>query len=113
MIVLGDIAAVITPIISVWLSYPDPEHQRANGNLKYFEFQLEKQKKAAEEETEKEETKEKADTPKKRTKKSKKQFSLIPERKKYEMLCRGEGIRLVRNKEKIHNNTTALSGTQS
>uniref|UniRef100_A0A4W6ER07 Prolyl 4-hydroxylase subunit alpha-1 n=1 Tax=Lates calcarifer TaxID=8187 RepID=A0A4W6ER07_LATCA len=52
----------------------DPEHQRANGNLKYFEFQLEKQKKAA-------------------------GFSLIPERKKYEMLCRGEGIRMTPRRE--------------
>uniref|UniRef100_A0A7N6BAX7 Prolyl 4-hydroxylase subunit alpha-1 n=1 Tax=Anabas testudineus TaxID=64144 RepID=A0A7N6BAX7_ANATE len=51
----------------------DPEHQRANGNLKYFQFQLEKQKK-----------------------KKPKSVSghQIPERKKYEMLCRGEGIKL-------------------
>ncbi|XP_012719431.2 prolyl 4-hydroxylase subunit alpha-1b isoform X2 [Fundulus heteroclitus] len=77
----------------------DPEHQRAKGNVKYFEFQLEKQQKAAEEKkaqkqeepgardtTEKEEEKKK--------KKSKQAFSLIPERRKYEMLCRGEGIRM-------------------
>uniref|UniRef100_A0AAX7TZZ4 Prolyl 4-hydroxylase subunit alpha-1 n=1 Tax=Astatotilapia calliptera TaxID=8154 RepID=A0AAX7TZZ4_ASTCA len=59
----------------------DPEHPRGKSNLKYFEFQLEKQKKAAEEE-------------KKKQKKSKKAFSLIPEREKYEMLCRGEGIKM-------------------
>uniref|UniRef100_A0A674NP64 procollagen-proline 4-dioxygenase n=1 Tax=Takifugu rubripes TaxID=31033 RepID=A0A674NP64_TAKRU len=40
----------------------DPEHQRAKGNLKYFEFQLEKQRK--------------------------------DKKKKYEMLCRGEGIKM-------------------
>lgn len=77
----------------------DPEHKRANGNLKYFEFQLEKQRKAAEEEAEKkkgqkETTKETVEVRKKRSKKE--TFSLIPERKKYEMLCRGEGIKLVR-----------------
>uniref|UniRef100_A0A3B3ZWV2 Prolyl 4-hydroxylase subunit alpha-1 n=1 Tax=Periophthalmus magnuspinnatus TaxID=409849 RepID=A0A3B3ZWV2_9GOBI len=55
----------------------DPEHKRANGNLKYFQFQLEKQKKAADE---------------KRSAKA--EFKLIPERKKYEMLCRGEGIKM-------------------
>uniref|UniRef100_A0A7N6FM16 Prolyl 4-hydroxylase subunit alpha-1 n=1 Tax=Anabas testudineus TaxID=64144 RepID=A0A7N6FM16_ANATE len=57
----------------------DPEHQRANGNLKYFQFQLEKQKKAEEDETG-----------------TQKDVSghQIPERKKYEMLCRGEGIKL-------------------
>uniref|UniRef100_A0A673CKD6 procollagen-proline 4-dioxygenase n=1 Tax=Sphaeramia orbicularis TaxID=375764 RepID=A0A673CKD6_9TELE len=54
----------------------DPEHQRAKGNLKYFEFQLEKQRK--------EKKKSKAQTA----------FQLIPERKKYEMLCRGEGIKM-------------------
>uniref|UniRef100_A0A665V520 Prolyl 4-hydroxylase subunit alpha-1 n=1 Tax=Echeneis naucrates TaxID=173247 RepID=A0A665V520_ECHNA len=50
----------------------DPEHQRAKGNSKYFEFQLEKQRKALEK------------NPKHQ----------IPERTKYQMLCRGEGIRM-------------------
>uniref|UniRef100_A0A3B5AQM9 Prolyl 4-hydroxylase subunit alpha-1 n=1 Tax=Stegastes partitus TaxID=144197 RepID=A0A3B5AQM9_9TELE len=75
----------------------DPEHQRAKGNLKYFEFQLEKQKKAADATTEKEKEQGKTETTekKKRQKRSSpKTFSLIPERKKYEMLCRGEGIRM-------------------
>ncbi|XP_053731688.1 prolyl 4-hydroxylase subunit alpha-1b isoform X2 [Synchiropus splendidus] len=70
----------------------DPEHQRANGNLKYFEFQLEKQRKAAKEEPQ--EQKEEVKVNKTEKKKSKKEFQLIPERKKYEMLCRGEGIRM-------------------
>ncbi|MEQ2262616.1 Prolyl 4-hydroxylase subunit alpha-1 [Xenotaenia resolanae] len=70
----------------------DPEHQRAKGNVKYFEFQLEKQK-TAEENAQKKEERGKRDTTEKK-KKSKKSFSLIPERKKYEMLCRGEGNRM-------------------
>ncbi|XP_047208037.1 prolyl 4-hydroxylase subunit alpha-1b isoform X2 [Girardinichthys multiradiatus] len=70
----------------------DPEHQRAKGNVKYFEFQLEKQKTAGENAPKKEERGKRDTTEKK--KKSKKSFSLIPERKKYEMLCRGEGIRM-------------------
>lgn len=90
--------------------FTDPEHQRAKGNLKYFEFQLEKQRKDAEEETtkEKEEREESDITEKKKKKKEKSQtkstFQLIPERKKYEMLCRGEGIKMVRKgkKEESH-----------
>ncbi|XP_048864539.1 prolyl 4-hydroxylase subunit alpha-1b isoform X2 [Brienomyrus brachyistius] len=65
----------------------DPEHQRANSNLKYFEYQLEKQKQA---EAKKESSgREKRDSAKKsRTK------NPLPERKKYEQLCRGEGVKL-------------------
>uniref|UniRef100_A0A4W6EQS2 Prolyl 4-hydroxylase subunit alpha-1 n=1 Tax=Lates calcarifer TaxID=8187 RepID=A0A4W6EQS2_LATCA len=79
----------------------DPEHQRANGNLKYFEFQLEKQKKAAEGEAQKQKERGKRETDEKKKTKPKKKagFSLIPERKKYEMLCRGEGIRMTPRRE--------------
>lgn len=90
--------------------FTDPEHQRAKGNLKYFEFQLEKQRKDAEEETtkEKEEREEPDITEEKKKKKKKKSqtkstFQLIPERKKYEMLCRGEGIKMVRKGKKEEN----------
>uniref|UniRef100_A0AAZ3QTF9 Prolyl 4-hydroxylase alpha subunit domain-containing protein n=1 Tax=Oncorhynchus tshawytscha TaxID=74940 RepID=A0AAZ3QTF9_ONCTS len=51
----------------------DPEHQRANGNLKYFEFQS------------------------RGSDASKEKMHLrepVPEREIYEMLCRGEGIKL-------------------
>ncbi|KAM4599994.1 prolyl 4-hydroxylase subunit alpha-1b isoform 1-T1 [Fundulus diaphanus] len=74
----------------------DPEHQRAKGNVKYFEFQLEKLQKAAEEKAQKQEEPGARDTTEKeeKKKKSKQAFSLIPERRKYEMLCRGEGIRM-------------------
>uniref|UniRef100_A0A7N6AFX5 procollagen-proline 4-dioxygenase n=1 Tax=Anabas testudineus TaxID=64144 RepID=A0A7N6AFX5_ANATE len=51
----------------------DPTHQRANGNLKYFEYQLAKQKKV--------ELEVKVD-------------DYLPERKTYEKLCRGVGIRM-------------------
>lgn len=85
--------------------FTDPEHQRAKGNLKYFEFQLEKQRKDAEEKTPKEtEKRVETDTTEKKKKKKKKfetktSFQLIPERKKYEMLCRGEGVKMVRKGE--------------
>ncbi|XP_028458830.1 prolyl 4-hydroxylase subunit alpha-1b isoform X2 [Perca flavescens] len=73
----------------------DPEHQRAKGNLKYFEFQLEKQKKDAEDgaQTEKEQGKRDI-TEKKEKPKKKVPNHLLPERTKYEMLCRGEGNRM-------------------
>ncbi|XP_026170568.1 prolyl 4-hydroxylase subunit alpha-1-like isoform X2 [Mastacembelus armatus] len=62
----------------------DPAHQRANGNLKYFEYQLSKQKKVEEGDAEgrqKRETRGQAD-------------DYLPERKTYERLCRGEGVRM-------------------
>ncbi|KAM3591900.1 uncharacterized protein V6R79_009267 [Siganus canaliculatus] len=59
----------------------DPDHQRANGNLKYFEYQLAKQKKMEEEEEE----------PRKRKGRP---VDYLPERRKYEQLCRGEGIKM-------------------
>lgn len=87
--------------------FADPEHQRAKGNLKYFEFQLEKQKKAAADEAPKEKEQKKRDTTEKKKKSKKKPtFQLMPERKKYEMLCRGEGVKMVRHIQKntISNN---------
>ncbi len=82
---------------SFFFPFSDPEHQRAKGNLKYFEFQLEKQKKTAEDRTQKQKERGKRETTEK-TKKPKKKDSnqLVPERKKYEMLCRGEGNKMVR-----------------
>lgn len=90
-------------MFSPGFSHIDPEHPRGKSNLKYFEFQLEKQKKAAEEEAPKQKEREKRETAekKKKQKKSKKAFSLIPEREKYEMLCRGEGIKMVRKSWKL------------
>lgn len=96
----GD-ARIITIISFVHIS--DPEHQRAKGNVKYFEFQLEKQKKAAEEKPQEQEERGKRDTTEKKKKNSKESLSLIPERKKYEMLCRGEGLRMVRKKSTRNN----------
>ncbi|XP_034041112.1 prolyl 4-hydroxylase subunit alpha-1-like [Thalassophryne amazonica] len=71
----------------------DPEHQRANSNLKYFEFQLEKQKKAAENGAENEKKRGKRQTGEKEAE-TKVSNQWIPERKKYEMLCRGEGVKM-------------------
>ncbi|XP_061915086.1 prolyl 4-hydroxylase subunit alpha-1-like isoform X2 [Entelurus aequoreus] len=79
----------------------DPEHQRAKGNVKYFEFQLEKQRNASKDDANKQKEPEKKETAEKKPKekKDKKAFSLIPERKKYEMLCRGEGIKMTPRRE--------------
>uniref|UniRef100_A0A667ZCF0 procollagen-proline 4-dioxygenase n=1 Tax=Myripristis murdjan TaxID=586833 RepID=A0A667ZCF0_9TELE len=66
---------------------PDPDHQRANGNLKYFEYQLSKQKKAEGEKTQ-DGGRERRSTSKGRP------ADYLPERKKYEQLCRGEGIKM-------------------
>lgn len=90
--------SLITPFL-------DPEHQRAKGNLKYFEFQLEKLKTEAADAPPTEKKLAKRETTEK-IKKPKKKFLTpqLPERKKYEMLCRGEGIRMVR-KAKRHAKT--------
>ncbi|NXY91239.1 P4HA1 hydroxylase, partial [Alcedo cyanopectus] len=70
----------------------DPEHQRANGNMKYFEYIMAKEKEAnkssaaSEDETEKE------------TEVKKKDY--LPERRKYEMLCRGEGLKMTPRRQK-------------
>uniref|UniRef100_A0A8C2XI62 Prolyl 4-hydroxylase subunit alpha-1 n=1 Tax=Cyclopterus lumpus TaxID=8103 RepID=A0A8C2XI62_CYCLU len=61
---------------------PDPTHLRAKGNLKYFEYQLDKQK--ADEEGGGRQRSETRGRP----------ADYLPERKKYEQLCRGEGLRM-------------------
>ncbi|KAJ8360143.1 hypothetical protein SKAU_G00166680 [Synaphobranchus kaupii] len=64
----------------------DPHHERSKGNLIYFEQQLEKQRKvgpAGQEGRSKEEAEAKRE-----------QTDPHPERKKYEQLCRGEGVKL-------------------
>lgn len=58
----------------------DPGHQRALGNLKYFEYQLSKQQRAPGAE-QKVVSKGRTD-------------DYLPERKAYEKLCRGEGIQM-------------------
>ncbi|XP_042364469.1 prolyl 4-hydroxylase subunit alpha-1-like [Plectropomus leopardus] len=62
----------------------DPTHQRANGNLKYFEYQLAKQKKmeGSDEDSEMRQRRETRGRP----------ADYLPERKTYEQLCRGEGV---------------------
>uniref|UniRef100_A0A2K6LGR0 Prolyl 4-hydroxylase subunit alpha-1 n=1 Tax=Rhinopithecus bieti TaxID=61621 RepID=A0A2K6LGR0_RHIBE len=67
----------------------DPEHQRANGNLKYFEYIMAKEKdvnKSASDDQSDQKT-----TPKKKGV----AVDYLPERQKYEMLCRGEGIKML------------------
>ncbi|XP_017710005.1 PREDICTED: prolyl 4-hydroxylase subunit alpha-1 [Rhinopithecus bieti] len=73
----------------------DPEHQRANGNLKYFEYIMAKEKdvnKSASDDQSDQKT-----TPKKKGV----AVDYLPERQKYEMLCRGEGIKMVKWKSQL------------
>ncbi|MED6269711.1 Prolyl 4-hydroxylase subunit alpha-1 [Characodon lateralis] len=67
----------------------DPSHQRANGNLKYFEYQLfkKKMKESQEDEDEDEEQRTRKESRGRRD-------DYLPERKQYEKLCRGEGVRM-------------------
>ncbi|XP_043332555.1 prolyl 4-hydroxylase subunit alpha-1 isoform X3 [Cervus elaphus] len=72
---------------------PDPEHQRANGNLKYFEYIMAKEKDA---------NKSSDDQSDQKTTLKKKGAAVdyLPERQKYEMLCRGEGIKMTPRRQK-------------
>uniref|UniRef100_A0A4W3H4W3 Prolyl 4-hydroxylase subunit alpha-1 n=1 Tax=Callorhinchus milii TaxID=7868 RepID=A0A4W3H4W3_CALMI len=73
---------------------PDPEHQRANGNLKYFEYIIAQQNRDNEGLMQ--------STNKSITTNVKKERinNVAPEREKYEMLCRGEGIKLTPKRQK-------------
>ncbi|KAK2876768.1 hypothetical protein Q8A67_020864 [Cirrhinus molitorella] len=80
----------------------DSQHQRALGNLKYFDYQLTKQKKAESEQSAKEESK-------KDQEKTAGKGDYLPERRKYEQLCRGQGIRMSPRRQsrlfcRYHNN---------
>ncbi|OPJ84797.1 prolyl 4-hydroxylase subunit alpha-1 isoform C [Patagioenas fasciata monilis] len=70
----------------------DPEHQRANGNMKYFEYIMAKEKEANKSSTDSE------DQVEKETEVKKKDY--LPERRKYEMLCRGEGLKMTPRRQK-------------
>ncbi|XP_051897414.1 prolyl 4-hydroxylase subunit alpha-1-like isoform X2 [Pristis pectinata] len=74
----------------------DPEHQRANGNLRYFEYMIADQKKKLDEALESKGSKAGSilETKKGRPK------DYLPERQKYEKLCRGEGIKLTPRKQR-------------
>ncbi|KAM6106119.1 LOW QUALITY PROTEIN: prolyl 4-hydroxylase subunit alpha-1 [Pterocles gutturalis] len=68
----------------------DPEHQRANGNMKYFEY-MAKEKEANKSSTDSE------DQMEKETEVKKKDYL---QRRKYEMLCRGEGLQMTPRRQK-------------
>ncbi|KAM7073675.1 prolyl 4-hydroxylase subunit alpha-1 isoform 3-T3 [Molossus nigricans] len=72
----------------------DPEHQRANGNLKYFEYIMAKEKDAnkstSDDQSDQKTTLKKKGAP----------VDYLPERQKYEMLCRGEGIKMTPRRQK-------------
>uniref|UniRef100_A0A8C5QCQ9 Prolyl 4-hydroxylase subunit alpha-1 n=1 Tax=Leptobrachium leishanense TaxID=445787 RepID=A0A8C5QCQ9_9ANUR len=67
----------------------DPDHQRGNGNLRYFEYIMTK-------EGNKTSLSDGAET---RTRKGRPKDHL-PERQKYERLCRGEGIKMTPRRQK-------------
>ncbi|XP_072484319.1 prolyl 4-hydroxylase subunit alpha-1 isoform X2 [Notamacropus eugenii] len=75
----------------------DPEHQRANGNLKYFEYIMAKEKDAN-----KSTTKTTDDQPEQESASKKKERAkdYLSERRKYEMLCRGEGLKMTPRRQK-------------
>uniref|UniRef100_A0A8C0H455 Prolyl 4-hydroxylase subunit alpha-1 n=1 Tax=Chelonoidis abingdonii TaxID=106734 RepID=A0A8C0H455_CHEAB len=75
---------------------PDPEHQRANGNLKYFEYIMSKEKEANKSTTETDSQTDKET----KAKKKEPNKDYLPERQKYEMLCRGEGLKMTPRRQK-------------
>nr|XP_051695633.1 prolyl 4-hydroxylase subunit alpha-1 isoform X3 [Oryctolagus cuniculus] len=72
----------------------DPEHQRANGNLKYFEYIMAKEKDANKSASDGQS--DKKTTPRRKGV----AVDYLPERQKYEMLCRGEGIKMTPRRQK-------------
>ncbi|XP_027714346.1 prolyl 4-hydroxylase subunit alpha-1 isoform X1 [Vombatus ursinus] len=75
----------------------DPEHQRANGNLKYFEYIMAKEKDAN-----KSTSKTADDHPDQESAPKRKEHGkdYLSERRKYEMLCRGEGLKMTPRRQK-------------
>ncbi|XP_036590872.1 prolyl 4-hydroxylase subunit alpha-1 [Trichosurus vulpecula] len=75
----------------------DPEHQRANGNLKYFEYIMAKEK-----DSNKSTTKPADDQPEQESASKRKERAkdYLSERRKYEMLCRGEGLKMTPRRQK-------------
>ncbi|XP_018080873.1 prolyl 4-hydroxylase subunit alpha-1 isoform X2 [Xenopus laevis] len=69
----------------------DPEHQRGNGNLRYFEYIMSKESnKSSSSLSEGEEVRTRKGRPK----------DHLPERQKYEKLCRGEGVKMTPRRQK-------------
>ncbi|XP_038638723.1 prolyl 4-hydroxylase subunit alpha-1-like isoform X2 [Scyliorhinus canicula] len=75
----------------------DPEHQRANGNLRYFEYMMADQKKEKSNVAQKTEENKSGDVLKTKRERPK---DYLPERQKYEKLCRGEGIKLTPRRQR-------------
>ncbi|XP_072347577.1 prolyl 4-hydroxylase subunit alpha-1b isoform X2 [Scyliorhinus torazame] len=75
----------------------DPEHQRANGNLRYFEYMMADQKKEKSNVVQKTDENKSGDVSKTKRERPK---DYLPERQKYEKLCRGEGIKLTPRRQK-------------
>ncbi|MEE6488307.1 hypothetical protein FKM82_015190 [Ascaphus truei] len=72
----------------------DPEHQRGNGNLKYFEYIMSKEVNNSSTSVSGNQPTQETRTRKGRPK------DHLPERQKYEMLCRGEGLKMTPRRQK-------------
>ncbi|XP_063046589.1 prolyl 4-hydroxylase subunit alpha-1a [Engraulis encrasicolus] len=81
----------------------DPGHQRANGNLKYFEFQLSKRRESEAEERERARdeggVQEEVENRRKRQAENEVSEEYLPEKRKYEKLCRGEGLKMTTRRQ--------------
>ncbi|XP_029465036.1 prolyl 4-hydroxylase subunit alpha-1 isoform X2 [Rhinatrema bivittatum] len=74
----------------------DPEHQRANGNLKYFQYIMSKEDNQSNSSSMEESQPEQGS----KTKRKGRPEDYLSERKKYEKLCRGEGIKMTPRRQK-------------
>ncbi|KAM9325609.1 prolyl 4-hydroxylase subunit alpha-1 isoform 3-T3 [Gastrophryne carolinensis] len=68
----------------------EPEHQRGNGNLRYFEYIMAKEAKQSDS----------PDSEVVPTTRKGRPLDHLPERQKYEMLCRGEGIKMTPRRQR-------------
>ncbi|KAG8435162.1 hypothetical protein GDO86_013201 [Hymenochirus boettgeri] len=69
----------------------DPEHQRGNGNLRYFQYIMSKEENKTDSTL--------SDGAESRARKGRPKDHL-PERQKYEKLCRGEGVKMTPRRQK-------------
>uniref|UniRef100_A0A6I8QR21 Prolyl 4-hydroxylase subunit alpha-1 n=1 Tax=Xenopus tropicalis TaxID=8364 RepID=A0A6I8QR21_XENTR len=85
----GDLDKALT--LTKLLLELDPEHQRGNGNLRYFEYIMSKESnKSSSSPSEGAELGTRKGRPK----------DHLPERQKYEKLCRGEGVKMTSRRQK-------------
>ncbi|KAL2101730.1 hypothetical protein ACEWY4_003491 [Coilia grayii] len=77
----------------------DPGHQRANGNLKYFEYQLSRQREAEQGGKAGQEAGKRGKRGAEEESNSETAEDYLPEKRKYEKLCRGEGLKMTTRRQ--------------